>query len=1074
MRLKRLCGRMGLLILALGLLPGVGAAQSVTTATVSGRVTGPDGTGVTAVEVVVTNLATGFTKATLTGDNGVYVVPGLQVGGPYRVSVSALGYATQERSGFTLTLGQNLSLTFQLAVQAVQLEGLEVTATATREQVINPARTGAEQLVTENQLRTLPTITRNFTDFIALSPLTSGASVGGQNNRFNNIQIDGAVSQDLFGLGATGQPGGQAGARSISIEAVKEYQVLVAPYDVRQSGFTGGLINAVTKSGTNDVHGSAYAYYRNESFLRETLDVRGQTFSAPGEFTNRLLGATVGGPLVRDKVHYFLSGEFETQDSPAGGLALGRDPVTQTGIADADAARFVQLLQSQGASAGEGGPFTVENPNRNLFARIDAQLNANHVLTLRHNYVRAEDDVTVNRFPGSNYSFDSNFYFFGSTTNSSVAQLNSQFGKYYNELTFGRTDIEDRRTPRERFPVVQVSVPNQAGTGTKRLIAGAEFFSQGNELDQTSWEITDNVTFSAGDHRLTFGAQSQWYSFRNLFAPGITGEWTFNSLDDLAAGTPSSYRRGVPYRPGLDLNARFTVNQLSAYGQTEWTVRPNVVFTAGLRYDVPLVGDKPEANADVAAAFGRSTDEVPSGNGIISPRLGFNWDVFEDQSLQVRGGAGIFTGRYPYVWLSNLYSNTGRFQVTINCSASGSNMPAYTLDPDNQPTTCAAGGTPAPPLAVINVVDPDFQWPHAWRFNLGADKQLPYGLVATADFLYTKSAKQILLRELNVNFASPVTTTQGGRPVFGTIAAGAIADGADNRSVASPNRINSTAGLAVVELGNSDQDRSWSSTLQLQKRYADGYELNGSYTYARAEDLSGLTSSIATSNIGFNPVQGSPNDPVLSTSDYETRHKVVLSGLVDLGQYVSWSWFYIGNSGGRYSYVYDGDVNADGFEASYASNRFNDLLYVPSGPGDITLTDPADWNVLNAFIESEACLAENRGQILTRNVCQGPWQNRVDTRFTFKVPTVTGQRAEITLDVFNVLNLLNQSWGISEGPQFAGLDLLQLRGWDTANNRGIFRPTGRLRLDDDGNADPLSVFDLSSRWQMQLGVRYAF
>lgn len=1078
MRLNRLCGRLALLALALGALPIAASAQSVTTATISGRVTGPDGTGLPAVEVVVNNAATGFTRATATTESGAFLVPGLQVGGPYRVTVNALGYASQERSGLTLTLGQNLSLDFQLAVQAVELEGISVTAEATRQQVINPGRTGAEQLVTENQLRTLPTVTRNFTDFIALSPLTgggaAGTAVGQQNNRFNNIQIDGAVSQDLFGLGATGQPGGQAGARSISIEAVKEYQVLAAPYDVRQSGFTGGLINAVTKSGTNEFHGSAYGYYRNESFLRETLVVRGDTLSAPGEFTNRLLGASLGGPLIRDKVHFFVSGEFESDERPANGLALGRDPVSQTGILDADAARFVQILEGYGYNAGEGGPFTVANPNRNLFARVDAQLNDQHILTVRHNYVRAEDDVTVNRFPGSNYSFDSNFYFFGSTTNSSVIQLNSQLGRYYNELTVGRTAIEDRRAPRERFPVVQVSVPNQAGSGTKRLIAGAEFFSQGNELDQTSWEITDNFSFTAGDHRITFGAQGQWFSFRNLFAPGITGEWTFNSLDDLAAGNPSAFRRGVPYRQGLDLNARFSVNQLAAYGQTEWTVSPDFLITAGVRYDVPLVGDTPEANPDVAAAYGRSTDEVPSGNGIISPRVGFNWDVFGDQSTQVRGGAGIFTGRYPYVWLSNLFSNTGRFQVTASCSASNGNMPAFTLDPDNQPESCAATGLPSPPLSVINVVDPDFQWPHAWRFNLGADRELGYGLVGTVDLLYTKSAKQILLRELNVDFSAPTTTTQGGRPVFGTIQAGALPSGSDNRNLASPNRINSTVGSSVVELGNSDQDNSWSATVQLQKRYADGYELNGSYTYARAEDLSGLTSSIATSNLGFNPVKGSPNDPELSISNYETRHKVVLSGVVDLGRFLSASVFYIGNSGDRYAYVYDGDVNADGFEASYASNRFNDLLYVPTGPGDITLTDPNDWNVLDQFISSEPCLNEARGEIMSRNTCTSPWRNRVDTRFTVRVPTRSGQRAEITLDIFNVLNLLNSEWGVSEGPQFAGLDLLELRGWDTTNNRGIFRPTGRLRLDEEGNANPYSVFDLNSRWQAQLGLRYAF
>lgn len=1055
--------------------PDEAHAQGVTTAAVSGRVTGPEGAGVPNVQVTVTNTATGFTRTVLTNEDGNYVVPGLQVGGPYTVEASGIGFATQTREGLTLTLGQNLSLPFQLAVQAVVLEGIMVEGAATRDQVINPGRTGAEQLVTEHQLQTLPTVTRNFTDFIALSPLTGtgsdATSVSQQNNRFNSIQIDGAISQDLFGLGSTGQPGGQAGARSISIEAVREYQVLTAPYDVRQSGFTGGLINAVTKSGTNDFRGSVYGFYRNEDFVRDQL--AGRTF---GEFTNRLFGLTLGGPIIRDRMHFFVAGEWEDDERPGGSIAIGEDPPAQTGVADSDATRFAQILQQLGVNPGGSGAFTVENPNRNLFARIDAQLSPNHILTLRNNFVRAEDDVVVNRNPGTAYSYESNFYLFETTTNSLVAQLNSQLGGgLYNEFTAGWTRIRDRRSPVERYPVIVVGVPNQqTGTGTKRLIAGAEYFSQGNELDQDSWELTNNLSFTTGDHRLTFGAQSQWFSFRNLFAPGITGEWSFNSLDDLAAGNPSAFRRGVPYRPGLDLNARFSVNQLAFYGQTEWTIRPNFILTAGLRYDIPIVLDEPEYNPDIEAAFGRRTDDVPSGNGIISPRLGFNWDVNGDGITQVRGGAGIFTGRYPFVWLSNLFGNTGRFQVTVSCSASDGNMPAFTIDPDDQPEACAAGGIPAPPRAVINLADEDFQWPHAWRFNLAVDRELPWGVVATLEGIYTRSAKQILLRELNVDFDNPVSVTQGGREVYGTHNPGPLAPGANNSTLARPNRINADAADAIVELGNSDRDRSWSTTLQLQKRYADGIDLNASYTYARAEDVSGLTSSIATSNIGFNPVKGSPNEPELATSDYETRHKLVLSGSFDIGRYVTASLFYVGHSGERYSYVYDGDVNADGFEGAYASNRYNDLLYVPTGANDITLTDPGDWADLDRYIQTEDCLRENRGRIISRNACTSDWRNRVDTRFTFRIPTVSDQRAEITLDIFNVLNLLSEDWGRVEGPEFAGLELLSLRGWDQANNRGIFEPTGRLRLTDDGTADPFTIFDTTSRWQAQIGIRYAF
>lgn len=1052
------------------------AAQGSTTAAVSGRVTDDAGAPLNGVAVRVVNQSTGLSRTTTTNQNGQYLIPGLPIGGPYRIEVSGLGYGAEPLTGVTLTLGQNYPANFTMATRALELEGINVTSERTRQELINPSRTGAEQLITEHQLQTLPTISRNFTDFVALSPLAGGGagstSVAGQNNRFNNVQIDGAISQDLFGLGSTGQPGGQAGARSISIEAVKEYQILTAPYDVRQSGFTGGLINAVTKSGTNQISGSFYGFMRDENFVRENLLISGANVPFR-EFTNRLLGGTVGGPIVRNRIHFFVSGEFEQDERPASGLAVGRDAPTQTGIAQADADRFVQALQGRGVNPGGYGAADVQNPNRNLFARIDAQINDAHRLTLRHNYVRATDDVVVNRSGGSNYSLSSNFYFFESTTHAPVLQLSSLFGgSVFNELTLGWTNIRDRRTPAERYPAVQVSVPNQAGSGSRRLVSGAEYFSQGNELDQDSWQVTNNLSFNAGDHRITVGASSETFKFRNLFWPGLTGEWSFSSLADLEAGRPSSYRRAVAAGPNVDPTARFAVTQLALYGQTEWSGIQNVTLTAGLRYDMPFILDDPMANPAIEQAFGRRTNQLPSGSGILSPRLGFNWDVSGDQVTQIRGGAGIFTGRYPFVWLSNLYSNTGLSTVTLSCS--GTNVPAFTLDVNAQPTACATTGAPTPPRAVINLMDPDFQWPHAWRFNAAVDRQLPLGIVGTAEFLYTKSRKQIFLRELNVDFANPVSTTQGGRPVFGTHRAGALASGANNNSLATPKRINASAADAVVEVTNSDQDRSWSMTLQGQRRWAGVFDVTTSYTYADAQDITGLTSSIATSNIGFNPVAGSPNTPTLSTSNYETKHKVVFSGSYEPVRWLTVSTFYIGNSGDPYTYVYDGDVNADGFEAPYASNRFNDLLYVPTGPSDITLVNAASWDKLNSYIEGESCLRENRGKILERNVCEGPWQNRVDTRFTFKVPTRRQQRAEISLDIFNFLNLLNEEWGQRRGADFPGLDLLELRGWDVTNKRGIFDLTNRVRLDEAGQPDQFTVFDPSSRWQMQLGVRYAF
>ncbi|HET6617619.1 MAG TPA: carboxypeptidase regulatory-like domain-containing protein, partial [Gemmatimonadota bacterium] len=766
MRLERAfagLGTAGLVVLLGLLLPTAEIhAQGVTTAAVTGRVIDAQGAPIENIIVQVTNNSTGVISGGITDENGEYFVAGLQVGGPYTIEASGLGYGAQSNTVPRLTLGQRLTQDFALAQEAIEVAGIVAIAPTVNE-IINTSRTGQQQLISEHAIANMPTLGRNFTDFVDLSPLSgagSGATaIGSQNNRFNNVQIDGVVTQDIFGLGSTGQPGGQAGARSISIEAVKEYQIIAAPFDVRQSGFTGGLINAVTKTGTNEWEATGYYYHRDESLVRdELLDIEF------GEFTNTILGGTLAGPIVRDRVHFFVSGEHEKNERPGGDVIAGRDDPAITHVAVSDLEEYIDLLEAKGVTAGGFGPVTVNNPNDNFFGRIDAQLTPNHALTVRHNWVSAEDDVVVNRTGTNNYSLDSNFYFFESETNSTVAQLNSTFGDgFYNELIGGYTRIRDSRTPITGYPELSVVVSDPDGTGTSTLRSGAEQFSQGNSLDQDIWEFQDALSFNVGEHRLTFGVQDQVFDFRNLFTPNIIGSWSFNSLADFEANNPSQFTRAVPFDETFDPNARFAVNNLALYGQTDYRGIENVVLTAGLRFDMPSVLDDPIENPDVEEAFGIRTNEV-NLNNILSPRFGFNWDVYGDQSTQVRGGVGLFTGRQPFVWLSNLYGMTGRSTVSITCRAADGHLPTFTLDPTNQPESCAGTGIPAPPRAVINLIDEDFEFPNAWRFDAALDRELPWwGIVGTAEFIYTKYANQIFLEEINVD-KEPVSFTQGGRP----------------------------------------------------------------------------------------------------------------------------------------------------------------------------------------------------------------------------------------------------------------------------------------------------------------------
>ncbi|MFN2420748.1 MAG: carboxypeptidase regulatory-like domain-containing protein [Gemmatimonadota bacterium] len=1076
MKLRMFAGAAFVALVALAplLLPAAPlAAQGVTTAAIGGTVTDPEGNPIENITVAATNNSTGIVRGSVTAEDGDYLVSGLQIGCCYTVEASGLGHESESESGIRLELGQRLDLDFALGQRAVEMAGITAVITEV-DQLINPSRTGQQTLVTENMIENTPTIGRNFTDFVDNSPISGtgggATAIGGSNNRFNNVQIDGVTAQDFFGLGSTGQPGGQAGARFQSIEAVKEYQIIAAPFDIKLAGFTGGLINAVTKTGTNEFQAAVYGYFRNDDFVRKELNVGGQDVVF-GDFDNRILGATVSGPILKDRVHFFGSVETESSQRPGGDRAIGRDAPADVHLSEANAAAIAARLEELGVSPGGFGPVTVENPNNNWFGRVDAGLSEHHTLTVRHNYARAEDDVVVNRFGGSFYSFDSNFYFFESTTNSFATELNSTFGQSaFNEFRFGYTTIRDRRTPKTRYPLILVQgLPDEDGSGTVTAVAGAEFFSQANELDQDEWEFTNNFSFDMGDHRVTLGVQDQNFKFRNLFLSGITGEWTFSNLAAFEAGTPSSFRRNVLHPSVDDPNARFTVNSLSLYGQTEYNGIENVVLTAGLRYDVPFILDDPIRNEPVEEVVGRNTSEMPSGNGVISPRFGFNWDVNGEGITQVRGGVGLFTGRQPFVWLSNLYTNTGLFSGTLNCR--DANVPTFTIDADNQPEAC---GTAAPsfPTPTVNTVDPDFEFPSAWRFDVAVDRELPWNIVGTVEFLYTKYRKQIFFQEINVDFENPVSITQGGRPVFGTHRAGALAAGANNNSVATPNRLDSRF-LSVVDLTNSDQDRAWNLIFQAQKRYADNFELNASYTLSDAEAISGLTSSIATSNFGFNPIgTTTPNDPPLETSDYIQRHKLSIGGSWDPASWLTWSLFYVGNTGDQYSYVYDGDVNADGYENVAASDRFNDLIYVPVDANDITLFDPADWPVLDTYIRTEECLNENRGRIIARNECKEPWRHRIDTRFNFKVPTISGHHGEIVFDLINVLNLFNEDWGRNEGVPFAAVDLLNLRGWDTANNRGIF-DLDQVNLNEtETAADPLTTFNVTSRWQAQIGFRY--
>ncbi len=1028
---------LGLLVLALA-VPEVGLSQGVTTSAITGRVTDELGQPISGIQIVVTNVATGRTSGIITRADGRYLLPGLQPGGPYRIETRGLGYAAQVRDDVHLALGQTAEFSFTLAQQAVALEGIAVTAD--RSAVISPGRTGTGSVVGQETIERAPTITRDFTDFTRLVPqinTSTGTSAGGRNNRFNNIQIDGAVNNDLFGLAASGTPGGQAGARPITLEAIQEFQVVLAPMDVRQGGFTGAGINAVTRSGTNDFRGSVAYFTRNQSLVGRYMVPGPDTASARvPQFDQFDLAFSAGGPIVRDRAHFFIAGEMTRREAPQG-FAVGGPGVVVTA---AQAQQVQQILQNQyGYQAGTFEDVTLRRESDNLFGRFDFTINPNHRLTLRHNYVDAFDDNLARS--NFNYRLSDNMYGFFNTTNSTVAQLNSTLrNRFFNEFRLGYQTVRDQRSAESVFPAIHVAVPNGG-----RILAGGENFSVANALDQDILELTNDLTIPLGSHNVTIGTSNQFFRFSNLFSRNIYGYYEFSSIDNFAAGTANRYEYSYLLDGGRE-RAEFPVQMWSAYLQDQWAVTDNFRLTSGIRLEIPVFPENPGHNPTVeqvrrADGSPVRTDAIPSGNVLINPRVGFNWDVLGDRSTQLRGGFGFFSGRTPGVWISNAYGNTGLDWVRFVCT--GAATPAFVIAPEAQQRNCV-GNTALVP-AEINTVDPGLNLPQVMRASLGLDRELGWGVVATLDGLYTTAVHDVLPQDLMV-----------GTP------AGSIEGRTRWTRVDAP-----FAG--VYDVTNTGENRTFNLTAQLQRRFATNWEGSVAYTFSRAEDVNSTTSSQAVSNWRFNPIRDNPNNPELTRSNFDVPHRFLATAAYEANFLrrgpTEFSFVFVSESGRPYSYTYNADVNFDG-------SNGNDLVFVPASVDQVRFPGtPAEqatsWQNLNNYIESIACLRDARGTVLERNACREPWSNRLDVRLAQTIPTFGAQNFQLTLDVLNFGNLINRSWGVSRFVTNQNDNTI----W-SVNNRNP-DASGRVLL-NPVRADPtvLQVSNLGSRYQIQIGGRY--
>ncbi len=1067
-------------------------AQGVSTSSMIGLVTDTKGEPLIGATVIATHMPSGSRYGAITQADGRYTILGMRVGGPYRVTASYVGYQTQTIENIFLTLGTAGSANFKLAEESATTQ--EVTVTAVRNAAISPDRTGASTSVPREAINSLPTISRNFTDFTRLTPQANGTSFVGQDNRLNNITVDGSYLNNSFGL--SGLPGGRANVAPVSLEAIEEVVVSLAPYDVRQGLFVGAGVNLVTRSGTNNFQGSAFFNLRNQAFLgRKAAGV--EVGAAANDFNNLQGGFRFGGPIIQDKLFFFVAAETEQNSTPftlrprQPGESPGGNISRPTFQQMDSLSRF--LRQNFGYETGPFQDYTQQRPSMlNWLAKINYNIDDNNKLSIRYNALDARQDVPISNSSSLGFgarqgidalSYQNSNYIQFDRFQSVIAELNSTFGgKFSNQIIAGYTyQNEDRGSRGELFPLVEIQE-----SGTTLISFGFEPFTPSNQLSYSTLQFQDNFSYFAGAHTITAGLNLVYYSFRNVFFPGSQSVYVYSSLEDWYTDA-NDYLRN-PNRTQSPVTLRRFQYRYSAlpggaepvqptrawnpgiYVQDEWQILSNLRVTGGLRVDIPFFENTAFENPIVPTLEFRDgngnriesrTDRLPQATPLFSPRLGFNWNVLEDNSLQVRGGTGVFTGQPAFVWISNQIGNNGVLTGFEELNNTRNR-------PFNPSTTAYRPANPQLPTSIeLATTDPNFRFPQVWRTNLGVDYLLPLGIVATFDGIYTKTLAGISY--INANL----------RPATRTFA------GPDQRlrydgTTGNANRLNANVTSNVV-LQNSGEDYAISLTAQLQKSFGDNWFGLIAYTYTDARNNNN-PGSIAFGSWANNPVANNPNLPELGFSAAAVPHRVLASGSYRFEYGIgatTISLFWSGAPQGRFSYTYGGDMNQDGVvnnDLIFVPNRASDLLFLPLTTGGRTFTPEEQAAAFDAFIEQDDYLRTRRGQYAERNGAVFPWVFRADLAVIqdFYLE-LGGQRngLQLRLDIFNVGNLLNSEWGV--GWQRTAPFPLTAAGV-SADGRPQFRmatittPSGPQLL----NSSFQRTASIADLWSAQFSIRYTF
>jgi hypothetical protein len=1062
------------LIATITFLPAALFGQGVTTSAINGIVTGEEGNPLEGATVTATHVPSATVYRALTRAGGVYNILNMRVGGPYRVNVARIGYQPETEENVFLDLGESERVDFQLTPQAAQIAGVEVLGET------EEIRTGATTTIDPTQVTVTPSVRRSTRDLTRLDPRSDGnLSFGGRNWLYNSMSLDGSYFNNSFGLDDP-LPGGQANAEPVPFDAIEQVQVALAPFDVRVGGFTGASVNTVTKSGTNDFKATAYTFRRDDAL--QGNEVAGQQIVADPQLRYNQSGIALSGPIVKNKLFFYVNGELERTDDPGTNFLPNRGTpgfgISRVEASVLDAIRQ-RLIDEYQYDPGPYEGFIHETNNDKFLGKLDWNINESNTASLRYNYLDATRENPPHPFVlsafnsgrGPNESslpFYKSGYQITNNLHSVAAELNSRASRFANRFFASYSRFRDSRQPfSEAFPTIEI-----AEAGVTYTTAGHEPFSIHNILDQDVLQLTNNFTWFAGKHALTFGANFERFEFFNSFnlfrhgfflaeAPFGT---TFTSLQQFFDFTSPTNPNQMDLRSLISTDPFFKgeiieVGQLSFYLQDEFPLTERFAITAGIRGDMPLymtdAVDNPESRALVALDEDDNPETVdqsewPDTKVLISPRLGFNWNAVGDRQTTIRGGTGVFTGRLPFVWVGNVLSNPGN------------NSNIY----PNAPPVETRKGSILQTSFDVNAMDPDFEWPQTWTSDLAIDQRLPWDMFATLELIYAKDLNAVYMR--NADLRTPTRTVPGpdGRPFFGAPSHELNPDG---------------AGIFVID--NVDEGYSFNVSAQLRKAWAFGARAGIAYAFLQAKNNLRST-EIASVLWSSQPVQGDPNKPELSYSEFGQRHRIIgdfsftkewnptLKTQVGIVIEVAQGNRFTAAGGNRYSFIYAGDVNGDG-------QGGNDLIYIPQDQSEIRLeaftdnnglhTVAEQWAALDAFIGQDDYLSEHRGEIAERFGLLNPWYNTADLRVLQDFALNVGGRRhalQLSFDILNVGNLINSDWGVRKVANAAALTPLRLVRVDP-DNVPVFNFTG-----------PSSTFindpSLFSRWRAQVGLRYLF